>query len=395
MTPNIQGHFALRMRELKPSAIREIFKVLASPGMLSMAGGMPAPESFPISFISEAIPRLLAKYGTAIFQYGATEGESGLRRAIQHRAVRRGLQCEDRAIHITAGAQGALNAVAMLLLNRGDPIAVESPTFVGALKCFKAFEPEVFSLSMDQHGVDPDAVRKLVRSKKVKFIYLIPNFQNPSGRTLSLERRIAIAEIARTEGVVILEDDPYYELRYRGADLPTLQQLAPEWVIHTGSLSKVLSPGLRLGYCIAPAKVTEQLVSLKQGIDVHSSKLSQFIAADFIGSGALDRHIPTILELYRPRYQAMLDALREHFPNTFRWSEPEGGMFVWVEGPNEFDAQKLYDEAIERGVAFVPGRYFHADESVGRHTIRLNFTNIGSEKIVEGIKVLGEILKGQ
>jgi 2-aminoadipate transaminase len=392
-TSNLSGKvLATRTKGMSASAIREILKVASQPGIISLAGGLPAPESFPVAIMPELVAGALEKYGAAIFQYGPTEGFPPLRETIAGYLDERGVTASSDEVIITTGSQQTLDAVAKVLISPGDRIAVESPTYLGAISAFNPYEPRYVALESDDHGVIPETLDRALRKHFIKFVYLIPNFQNPSGRTIPLERRIAIADIVRKHNVLLFEDDPYRALRYEGDHLPTIWSLAPEQVLHAGTLSKVLSPGMRLGFFVAPAWLRRWIVLAKQGIDLHTSSLDQAIACEYIAGGYLKRHLPSIVKLYRPRLKAMLDSLQEFFPAGFSWSRPEGGMFVWASGPEGLDTDKLYAKAIERKVAYVPGQYFFTTPGEGSNTMRLNFSNVDEESIARGIKLLASLM---
>jgi 2-aminoadipate transaminase len=386
--------FAAHTTHMSTSAIRELFKALATPGMISLAGGVPAVETFPAEIISKLAAEVISEVGPSIFQYGITEGELPLREAVANHLKARGIETDPENVFISTGAQNAVDATARILLDHGDTVALEAPTFLAAIKSFKTFSPNFVSIPTDEQGVIPDELEKLASENSLKLVYLIPTFQNPSGRTVPQDRRDRIAEIAKKHDLLIIEDDPYFELRYSGDCVQPLQVLAPEHVVYIGSLSKVLSPGLRLGYYIAPEPVAELITSVRQGVDVHANRLGQYIAAKYLGEGHLAKHLPATLELYRKRRDCMLASLEEHFSETnFRWSQPEGGMFVWMEGPDGFDAGAMYKQALEKKVAVVPGKSFFADPEKWNHTFRLNFTNVPEEKIREAIELLAEVCK--
>ena len=294
---------------------------------------------------------------------------------------------------MTSGSQGALDGVGKILINKGDKLAVESPTYLGALHAFNPYEPEYLSLETDEEGPTPDSMIRLITRHNVKFIYLVPTFQNPTGRSISLGRRQEIAGVIRRYNVLLLEDDPYSDLRYRGDTIPPIHQFAPDHVIYLGTLSKILAPGLRVGYCIVPERVKKWMVIAKQGIDLHTSSLSQAICAEYLQGGFYQAHLPRILEIYAPRLAAMLGALDDYFPAAFSWSTPEGGMFVWAQGPPGTDMEKVGMDAIKKNIYIVPGKYFHISPNKGRESMRLNFTMQSEETIRHAIRVLSEIVR--
>jgi len=383
---------ATRTQHMKASALREILKVASRPGVISLAGGLPAPESFPCEIVEELVSCALKKYGPAIFQYGPTEGFPSFRETIADYLSERGVTVKGDEVIITTGSQQTLDALGKVLISPGDKIAVESPTYLGALSAFNPYEPHYIAIESDDDGVVPEALDEALEKHSLKFIYLIPNFQNPSGRTLSLERRRAVAGIIEKHNALLFEDDPYRALRYEGEHLPTIWSLAPDHVVHAGTLSKVLSPGMRLGFFVAPPLIRHWVVLAKQGIDLHTSSLDQAIASIYISEGYLAKQLPKIVGLYRPRLKAMLDSLEEYFPAGSKWSHPQGGMFVWAEGPEGVDTDRLYKSAVERKVAYVPGKYFFTTPGEGDNTMRLNFSNVDEAAIRRGIKTLAWLM---
>jgi 2-aminoadipate transaminase len=391
---NFQNLLAERTERMKVNAIREILKVASQPGMISLAGGIPAPESFPLELIAELNGRVLTKYAADALQYSLTEGFWPLREALAEYLSAKGIEAGPDEVLVTSGSQGVLDALAKILITPRDRIAVESPTYLGALQAFTPYEPEYVSLACDEGGLIPAALEESLRRQPVKLVYLVPNFQNPTGRTLTLSRRRAVVEIIRNYSAILIEDDPYGDLRFSGPALPSLKSLAPEHVVYIGTLSKVFAPGLRLGYCVAPAPMRPWLVRAKQGVDLHTCTYSQALAAEYVAGGYLQRHLPRIVDLYRPRKQAILKALQEFFPVDFCWSRPEGGMFVWVEGRAGMDMHKLYDRAVQNGVAYVPGQFFFVDHRQGRHTMRLNFSMYDAPTIKRAIRRLADVFRG-
>jgi 2-aminoadipate transaminase len=381
-----------RTRVMGANAIREILKVVSQPGMVSLAGGIPSPESFPMEVIGEITRKVLSNHGPGAFQYDLTEGFLPLRRALTGLLLERGIRAEAEEILIASGSQGFLDAMAKILVNKGDAIAVESPTYLGAISAFNPCEPEYVAMDTDDQGLIPDSLEETLRRRRVKFIYLVPTFQNPTGRTLSLERRRAVAGIIVRHNALLVEDDPYSALRYRGEPLPPIKTFAPDHVVYVSTLSKVFAPGLRIGFAAAPPLIRRWLVLVKQGVDLHTSTLNQALAAEYISGGFLARHLPRIIGLYRPRQEAMLEAIRDSFPPGFTCSPSEGGMFLWVTGPEGYDMTALYHRAVQAGVAFVPGQFFHTEPGQGRETMRLNYTMAGEETIRRAVAVLGGLL---
>ena len=362
--------------------------------MVSLAGGIPAPETFPMEILEDLFTESLNRWGSEAFQYGLTEGFLPLREAAAPYLRRYGVETNAEGLLITSGSQGTLDAVGKLLIGGGDAVAVESPTYLGALQAFNPYEPRYVEIETDEGGAVPDSIEHLILTEHPKFIYLVPTFQNPTGRTLSLERRKAIAEIIMRHGALLVEDDPYAALRYRGEALPAIKSFAPQNVLYTTTFSKIFAPGLRLGMVAAPnEELTTWMVKVKQGTDLHSSSLGQAMAAVYMEQGHLERRLPKIVAHYAPRLDAMLSALEEFFPTDWSWSRPEGGMFVWAEGPQGTDIGALYAEALEKNVAFVPGKYFYAYPEFGTPSMRLNFTKADPQTLRNAVKVLADVIR--
>ncbi len=382
----LENLLADRTRNMDVNVIREILKVVSQPGMVSMAGGIPAPESFPLEIIRELTSIVIDKYASNAFQYDPTEGFGPLREILVDYLQSKGIQSSKEEILVASGSQGVLDALGKVLISKGDKIAVEAPTYLGALQAFTPYEPEYIRLDTDDDGLIPRALEKVLDDGGIKFIYLIPTFQNPTGRTIPLERRREIAALLKKYNVLLIEDDPYSSLRYRGTDIPAIQSLAQDNVVYLSTLSKVFAPGLRIGFCVAPALIRKWLVIVKQGNDLHSSTFNQALAAEYISGGFLSQHLPEIIDLYRPKQEAMLAALNKYFPDNFNWSRPEGGMFIWAEGPENFDMEALYWKAVEKKVAYVPGKYFYTSRGEGIGTMRLNFTMTDEETIDQAVR---------
>ncbi len=389
----VESLLAARMKGISPSAIREILKVVNKPGMVSLAGGIPAPESFPMDIMGELTRRVFEKYSSKALQYDVSEGFVPLREELARYLKTLGLNFGAQDIQITSGSQGLLDAIGKVLIEPGCLIAVEAPTYLGALQAFAPYEPRYVSIQTDEDGIIPEALETILTRNKIRFIYLIPTFQNPSGRTLSLERRKKVAEIIRKHDALLVEDDPYSRLRYRGQELPTIKQFAPDHVIYMSTFSKIYAPGLRIGFSVAPPDISSWLIVAKQGIDLHTSSFNQALAAEYLSGGFLETQLPKIISLYRPKQEAMLKALEDHMPKSYRWSKPDGGMFIWLEGPDGLDAVKVYPKAIERNVAYVPGKFFYADPNEGFNTMRLNFTMSSADALYNAVKTLAEVLK--
>jgi 2-aminoadipate transaminase len=384
-----------RTEKMGMNAIREILKVVSQPGMVSLAGGIPAPESFPIDIIRKLTSIVFEKYSSKALQYDPTEGFYPLRKALADYLQKKDVHAQADEVLIASGSQGVLDAIGMVLISKGDRIAVEAPTYLGALQAFNPYEPEYIRLDTDDNGLVPASLESILQSTGIKFIYLVPTFQNPTGRTINLERRMEIAAMIKKHDALLIEDDPYSALRYRGENLPPIKTMAPDNVVYVSTLSKVFAPGLRIGFCVAPAVIRKWLVVVKQGIDLHTSTLNQALAAEYLSGGYLETHLPNIINLYRPKQEAMLSALGSYFPDSFKWSKPEGGMFLWAEGPEGLDMETVYWKAVERKTAFVPGKFFYTHKGEGLETMRLNYTMADEATIEKAIQILSEVILDQ
>ncbi|HYV46771.1 MAG TPA: PLP-dependent aminotransferase family protein [Myxococcaceae bacterium] len=383
----VEQLLATRMRDLQPSAVREILKVAERPAVISFAGGLPAPELFPIEQISRAVQETLATQGAPALQYGVTEGHVPLREWIASRLRARGTQTSVEQVLITTGSQQGIDLVAKLLLDPGDVVAVEAPTYVAALQAFSAYQADPCEVAGDEHGMDVDALEDLLRRRPVKLIYLTPDFSNPRGTTLSGDRRRRMVELAERYNTLILEDDPYGELRFRGTREAPLSALDGERVICLGTFSKTLAPGLRIGWLHAPAEVTRRLAIAKQSSDLHTPTLTQRAVAKLLETFDYDGHVAKICRSYGERCDAMLAALKEELPSVARWTHPDGGLFLWLELPPWVNDRELFKRAINRKVAVVPGSAFYV-QPCDRY-VRLNFSNQSLERIREGVRRLG------
>ncbi len=381
---------------LTSSAIRELLKLTEQPDVVSFAGGLPAPECFPAEEIAVATERILASSAARVLQYGPTEGFPPLREFLAALTSSRGAQIDSESVLITSGSQQGLDIIAKLFIDPDAPVLVENPTYLGALQAFRPYQPRFITLPMDESGLQVEALATEVERLHAagtppRFLYTVATFQNPTGVTMSLERRHALLDIAERYGLPIVEDDPYGELRYSGETLPSISALdiarhgEPRHVLYTSTFSKLLAPGLRVGWVIAPEEVRRRIVQVKQGIDLHTGSLAQGIAYEACRDGLLDRTIPKIRDLYQARRDAMLAELAATMPTGVRWTKPDGGMFLWVTLPAGKDATELLARAIERHVAFVPGSSFHANGG-GENTLRLNFSYMPPHRITEGVR---------
>jgi 2-aminoadipate transaminase len=388
--------FARRAQEMKPSRLRELLKVTARPGMISFAGGLPAAELFPIDRVQAAVQAVLRRVGGRALQYGETEGVAELRDWIARHYSNDSLQLTRDNVLVTTGAQQALDLIGRVLLDEGDRVIVENPTYMAALMAWRPLGTVFLPAAADEYGVIPEQAAPLF-AEDPKIAYLIPNFQNPTGACLTTERRKLVVGLAQERDVPLIEDDPYGELRYEGDPAPSLLELdnPPDdggRVLRTGTFSKTLMPGLRVGWIIGPRAALERMGRAKQSMDLHTSTFNQHLALELINGGYLEEMIPKLRSAYRERRDAMLDSLAEHFPEGSHWARPQGGMFVFVAFPPEVSAGELLTRAIEQNVAFVPGEEFHLN-GAGKNTMRLNFTKSNPSEIREGIRRLADLLK--
>ena len=379
-----------RAQKLTDSAFREIFKLAERPEIISLAGGLPAPDTFPVERLRASADAVLTSMPTAALQYGPAEGYLPLREWIAARHSTTATRIDPANVLVTTGSQQALDLLGKVLINAGSRVLVETPTYVGALQAFSLSEPQFVSVPSDEKGPMPAALTSQFLDG-ARFMYCLPNFQNPSGRRMTLERRNELARVAREAGLLLLEDDPYSSLSYAGDTLPTLLSMNPDNVVYMGSFSKVLAPGLRVGYLIAPPALYSKLAQTKQAADMHTPSFTQRMVYETIKDGFLDEHIPTIRALYSQRCAVMLEAMSKHFPASVTWNRPEGGMFIWVQLPPGVNSMTLFRKAIAQNVAFVPGAPFYANEPQ-MNTLRLSFVTVPPEKIQKGIATLGALI---
>jgi 2-aminoadipate transaminase len=398
--------FAQRAQRVTSSMIRELLKLTDKPDIISFAGGLPAPEVFPREEIAAAAERVLRERGAVALQYAATEGYLPLRELLVRQMARYGIKVGPENVLITSGSQQGLDLIGKLFVNPGDRILTESPTYLGALQAWNAYQAEYVAVPIDDDGLNIEGLEEALRAGP-KFLYILPNFQNPGGVTLSLERRRRLVELANHYGAPIVEDDPYGQLRYEGEHVPPLVKIDAEYhgcangehdftgnVLYLSTLSKTLAPGLRIAWIVAPESVIHRLVQMKQGTDLHTSTFGQMVAYETAKDGFLDRHVRRIRQVYGERRNAMLESIARHFPAEMHWTHPQGGLFLWATLPPGFDSTKLLAQALEEKVAFVPGMSFFPVGG-GERTMRLNFSYSTPEKIEEGIRRLGTVIKRQ
>lgn len=384
--------FASRMKRMNVSAVREILKVSERPDIISFAGGMPAPELFPVAEVARAHADVFAHEGPESLQYSTTEGWRPLREWISARMIRKGIDAPVERVLMTSGSQQGIDLAARIFLEPGDKVIVENPCYLAALQTFSGYEASFIGVDSDDEGMNIDQVAEALSTSSPKLIYIVSDFHNPKGTSLSVERRHQLIELSRQHQVPILEDDPYGELRYRGAALPSLASLDRDGlVIYLSTFSKTISPGMRLGWAVASTEIIQAMVIAKQASDLHTSTVEQRAAARMLADFDYDGHVAGLCREYGARREAMLDAIETYFPAECRSTRPEGGLFVWVELPASISAEALFEEAIADGVAFVPGASFFATEPK-ENFIRLNFSNRPPDMIREGVKRIGRIL---
>jgi len=388
--------YADRIKRMKASEIRELLKITQHPEIISFGGGMPSPHSFPVKIIDKIADKVLRTHGAEALQYGPTEGIKELREAIIKRVRKKGIKCEIDEIIITTGSQQVLDLTAKIFLNPKDYVFIELPSYLGAIVAFNAYQPQYIPISMDNEGMLTEELKeklKGIKRSKTDFVYTVPTFQNPSGVTMSLERRKQLLEIAEEHDLLILEDDAYSDLRYSGKDIPTIKSMDKNnRVLYTHTFSKSLSPGFRLGYAIGDKERIRKMTIAKQGADLCTNTFVQYIANEYLRSGLIDKQLVKIKKMYKIKRDLMLKALEKHFPKGCEWTKPDGGMFIWVTLPPKIDTRELFVDAIKEKVAFVHGSAFRVDGK-GHNTMRLNFTNTDDKKIEIGIKRLGRLIK--
>lgn len=385
----INWQFAKRAEQLQSSVIREILKITMRPDIISFAGGLPSPATFPVEHMKAAFDKVLSQQGKIALQYGPSDGYAPLREWIANSLSIPGSVITPDQVLMVSGSQQALDLLGKVLIEENSKVLVETPSYLGALQAFSVYQPQFVSVPTDDYGLLPEAVDGIADGARL--LYALPNFHNPTGRTMSVERRMALVETCARHGLPLIEDDPYGALSYRAEPLPKMLTMNPSGVIYMGSFSKVLTPGIRLGYVVGPAPLIRKLEQAKQAADLHTSQLTQMVVYEAIKDGFLAEHIPSIRTLYANQCQVMLDALDEFAPEGVKWNKPEGGMFIWVTLPKHIDCMQLLEEAIAQKVAFVPGAPFYANEPE-KNTLRLSFVTVPPEKIREGVATLAKLI---
>lgn len=389
--------YAERVNNLKKSEIRELMKLMTDPEIISFSGGMPANELFPNEEMKAIAIDVYENDYKQAMQYGTTDGYPKLREQIAKRMQNRGMsniKADD--ILVTSGGQQALDFVGKVFLDKGDAVVCESPSYLGAINAFDVYQPEFIEIKTDESGMIISELEKaLEENKNIRFIYVIPNFQNPSGRTWTLEKRKSFMEVINKYEIPVVEDDPYGDIRFEGKHLPTLKQLDTKGlVIYLGSFSKILAPGYRLGWASASEDILDKLIMIKQGSDLQASSISQIEVSKYIEKYDLDEHVNQIKKLYKSRKDLMIKTMQEEFPKEVKFTNPEGGLFLWVTLPEYMDASEMFLDALKNKVAYVAGNGFFPNEPM-KNTMRLNYSSMPEEKIVKGIKLLAEVIKSR
>ena len=391
---DITTKFSDKVKHLEASAIREIFKLLAKPGIISFAGGAPDPALFPKKEFAELAKEILETQGNTALQYGITEGYAPLREWVKNRLVGQGVLTENDDVILVSGGQQGIDLCSKSLINPGDGVVCEEPSFIGGLNCFRSYNAELYGVPVESDGLDTEKLEELLKAhKNIKLLYTISTFQNPSGITLSAEKRKKILELAEKYDFLIYEDNPYGELRFSGEEVPTLKSMDKSGrVIYFGSFSKILAPGMRLGFTSAPAPLLERMIICKQTQDVHTNVLSQMIAYEFVTRNSIDEHIAKLREAYGKKCKLMMDCMDKYFPSEVKHTCPEGGLFLYCTMPDGYDSKELMKKALDKNVAFVPGTSCMIDDKATYSTFRMNYSTASEEDIEKGIKALGEVL---
>ncbi len=379
---------AERAALMNPSVIREILKVTERPGIISFAGGLPSPKTFPVAEFAAACAKVLRDDASAALQYAASEGLGSLREMVAQMLP---WNVDPAQVLITTGSQQGLDLVGKILIDKDSRVLVETPTYLGALQAFAPMQPKIQGVTCDDSGVDVAALRETVRTESARFLYVLPNFQNPTGRTMPESSRARLSQAAGELGLPLLEDNPYGDLWFDAPPPLPLTARNPEGCIYLGSFSKVLAPGLRLGFVVAPKAIYAKLLQAKQAADLHTPGFNQRVVVEVMRDGFLQRHVPTIRALYKSQRDAMLEAMKQHMPAGVEWNTPSGGMFLWVRLPQGMSAVELLPKAVDKGVAFVPGAAFYADHADAR-TLRLSFVTASVEQIHAGIEALAKTI---
>ena len=389
-----ENYFSKRIKATPSSFIREILKVTQKPEIISFAGGLPNPISFPQEELKISMNRIADEFGAKIYQYSTTLGLDSLREYIVERYKKIwNMDITIDNVIITTGSQQALDLIGKVFINEGDKVMVESPSYLGLLQAFHLYDANFIQTKLNDDGLDIEELKKTIKNHKPKLAYFIPNFQNPTGLTYTLENRKKVFEVIKDENMILIQDDPYGELRFTDDDrIPYIGLNQTEKNIYLGSFSKIVTPGMRLGYVIANKEIIKMLETAKQASDLHSNIFGQYLISDYLYNNDLDKHIEKIKKLYKTQANAMVEAMKKYFPKNIKFTVPKGGMFTWVTLEEGKSSAKLFDKAIRKNVAFVPGNPFYVDTAKDVNTLRLNYTNANEKTITEGIKRLSEAL---
>jgi 2-aminoadipate transaminase len=393
--------FAERTRVMRSSAMRDLMAITARPEVISLAGGLPDTSTFPAATFAAQMTKIAQESTAEALQYGPTEGFAETVDCIVEVMGAEGMLPDHDDVIVTTGGQQAIDLICKTLVDPGDVVVCEAPTYPGAVPVFCSYQADVVQIDCDEDGMRVEDLEEVLgrldhEGRRPKFVYSVPSFQNPAGVTLSLERRLRLVELARQRELLVVEDNPYGLLRFSGEPLPPLYQLdGGDFVIYVGTLSKILSPGIRLGWAVAPPPVMEKIVLGKQAADLCTSTLTQHFVREYFAEGRWREYVDSLVEIYRGRRDTMVEALRRHFPEQATWTEPEGGLFIWATLPDYIDTSDLLAKALRRDVAFVPGQAAYVDEGRGRSSMRLNFSGVGEEEIREGVRRIGKAIAEQ
>jgi len=378
----------------KTEALKQIFAAIASPNIISLAGGVPSPDSFPIELIRKLSNKVIDEHGAKALQYSKTAGIDEIRETLADWMNERydmKIKCEN--VMITTGSTQAFDLFGKIFLDPKDNIIVEDPSYLGALWGFDPYRPSYITVKSEADGIDTEELeRKLKMYKNVKFLYIVSTFQNPTGRVIELSKRRQLVDLANKYDFLIIEDDPYGYLRYEGDPVDPIKKFDTEGrVVYLSTFSKILAPGYRIAFAVGNERIIEWLCDAKESADLHTNVFGQYLVNEYVKGGYVEKQIKKIIKLYKPRYKVMLSSLKKYFPKDAYWTEPEGGMFCWIELDEKIDTTKLYKKAIDHNVAFVPGVHFYAKRDT-KNTLRLNFSNVSEEKIKKGVRILGELI---
>lgn len=383
--------FADRIIDVPKSFIREMLKITADPTIISFAGGLPKKDLFPVQELTDATEQVFEIYGRDIFQYSNSEGYQALREYIANNYLKKGLKVAAKNILITNGSQQGLDLLGKVLLNDGDGVIIEEPGYLGAIQAFSLYKPHFSPVPVSEEGMDLEKLQAVLSEREHKLLYAVPNFQNPSGITYSSKNREGVADLIREKDVFIVEDDPYGEIRFSGTAKPSFKKYLPEQTILLGSFSKIVVPGFRIGWIVAPDTIYDKLLIAKQASDLHTCHFTQYIIYQYLQKNSIAAHLEKVTETYGEQCQCMMESIDAYFPRNVKYTKPEGGMFLWVTLPEGMSAMDLFNHAVKEKVAFVPGDPFYVNRK-GSNTLRLNFSSVDNDTIRTGIQRLGKVM---